>query len=292
MPIFPGGVFQVDGNYSPPRGVQVGVKVKETADIPHRPVGPVFLSQEAHEFTMAVQGPVVPAGPGRGAPGHHQGQVLPILADHRGKAQLLVLRCHVDQGVLFLVAARPVVPDLGEIALILGGDAVGLGVAAVEKTLPIRGPRQVSKAAPIDGFGQLLAGIHLQEANPLPVAASAGGGVGQELAVPAQAKTGQGHRAVGAEGVRVQDRKGLLSRRLAVKDGLVLQSLIFLEEHPAPRLSGQFVLGIVPELGQAPVDFPTQGSVQKSPGLLVLLANPGLALGRETVFQPAVGIGH
>ena len=169
-----------------------------------------------------------------------------------------------------------------------------LRVTTVEEAASIGGPGGAAELDPLECLRQFLAGLHVADANLIPVTAAAAGAIGQPFAVVAEAGDGQGHGAILGQGIRVQQHLRLALQRVRpIKHALVLQARV-------PRVKPALALAerqakalVVPQFLQPVADRLALGQrLQVAEGHLVLRLHPGLGFVGVVILQPAIRIRH
>jgi hypothetical protein len=243
--------------------------------------------------------------------GDGEEEVAPILRDGGPAHVVGVGRVLPDQHVLALWRADAVVVDLG-VAVGLGLrprlgarrrlHLAGLGVAVVEEALVVLGPRDPGELGPhqglpLPGHGQALPGRpHLAHVDGDPVAARVGEGIGKEAPILGEGGGVEGHGAIGAQGVGVEEDGGavtLCQRGHAVQDGLLLEARVVVVVVGRAPLHGAAGALVIIQLGQPGLELGAQGAggdVGGEEGILPL--DKGLSLGRVRILQVAVGVGE
>ena len=223
-------------------------------------------------------------------------QVIAVVADGAAAERPFLLVGTVeDEHVVALRRA-----DLVEVQFLEVIDIGQLGrfvrriIAAVEETLVVLGPRGARELGPLDVVRQILARFDVAHFPLVPVGTGGGRGVGQVFAVRADRGAGQRHRAVGGQGVRVQQQTRLVGQFFhRVQHGLVLQAIVAAVEVTAALFRWRRETLIVPQLGQPLLDRRALGNrAQVRLRQPVLRRHPFARLGAVGVFQPAVGIGN
>ena len=167
-------------------------------------------------------------------------------------------------------------------------------VPAVEEALAVGVPRGPAEFTPLDLVVEILGGRDVPYVPGSPIRAADARRVSHQLAVIGDADFAQSHRAVFAQKIGNDQNPGFgLGRILDIKDRLILQSVVLVEEDLAVLLEVFAVTGVVPDFGQSVLELPTGGdALQEGEGHLVLGLDPGVGLLGVHVLQPAVRIGH
>ena len=141
---------------------------------------------------------------------------------------------------------------------------------------------------------QHLAGGDVLDVDLLPVAAVAGDGVAEVVAVVGDAERGEGHGAVVGELVGVEQLHGLAVKGvLVVEDALVLQTVVVVEEVAVALLPRRALLGVVQQVFQVLLHLLAVGNLrQELVGHRVLGLHPVGGLLGVVVLQPTVWVGH
>lgn len=220
-----------------------------------------------------------------------QDEVFLVPGDAGREAQLLVLGKLEDQHIVFLIRAQGVPVHLVVVVLVFGSHCPGLGIAAVIEAQILK-PGHIGKPAPLNHFRELSALFQIQDADFLTIAAVHGNSVGQKPAPALNTVIADGHGAIRAPPIGIQNHLRLtVQALLAVEHRLVLQTAVVLEEIPRSGSARQLGPGIIPQLQEALLDGRAGISgAEELLGELVLPGHPGRHFGIAAVFQPAIGI--
>ena len=160
-----------------------------------------------------------------------------------------------------------------------------LGVTRIEEAFAIVGPARRGELAPADPVRQLPARRQLPHPELGPVRAPFGPAVSQVVPCGGDGVSGERHRAVRREGVRIQQNHGRCRQRgLGVDHRLLLESRVTAEDQPSRLAEWHPRLRIVPDLRKPlPDGLPGRNLLQVPEGQLVL--------GTVQILQPAIGVG-
>ena len=171
----------------------------------------------------------------------------------------------------------------------LSGSIVG----AVEEAVSL--PGGPGELRPFDMVREQFAGGGVHHVELLPVASAAGNAVGRILAVVAEIHALEGHGAVFAEGVGVQEHARLPVRRiLLIEHALVLQAVVLIKiPFAVGAAHGSAHLLIVTDLLEALQQLGAERNMSKVVRSRTVLGfDPGRSLVGTVIFQPAVRVGH
>ncbi len=181
-------------------------------------------------------------------------------------------------------------------AVVLGlarRDGVRREPAHVVIRLPAGQPRHRGIAAAVDGPFHLLPGCHVHDLQYRLLVAAVGDLVGQQPALVVRCPRVEDGGPGGVERRRVDERPVRLTRRRRDQHGVLLARLTPQEEAALTtpdRAAHQAGGGQFPDPGGQL--GPRRQGRQVPGGQRVLRRQPGTALIRARVFQPAVGVGH
>ena len=223
-------------------------------------------------------------------------QVLAVLGEIATKGPLLLVRTLVDQLILALPVAQPVVVDLVKVVRSPEGLALlWLVEPAVAESLAIHRPVCPGEFAPADVVGLIVARRDLAHAPLLPIRSRRRQAVGEEFSILAHRVAGQRDRAVLGELVRVE--QDLLRRArfvlTPVEHRLILQAgLARIDDAPAiaPRHAD---LVVIPDRLEALLDALAAGQFrQVSLRELRLRGDPRPGLSGVDLLEPAIRVSN
>ncbi len=200
-PVAAGRLADVDRDDASARGVEIRAEIKNRPDVVDERVVRVKLVEQFDHgrvrrrevFVIDAVAPVRPLIDG-------DDQVTAIVGDAAEKAPFLLVRALIDQLILRLRRAEPVIIELLKIVQaleLMGG--IRFVEAAVEKSLPILCTGRARGLHPLDQVRQIRARFDLAHLPFLPIGTGGGKAVGDEPAVIADRIGSQGHGAVGGE---------------------------------------------------------------------------------------------
>ena len=298
-PAAPLGVPGVDRDHALARGVEIGEDVEHGPVVADEPVARVELVQQSHDLALDARVPrvfqieIVDAVPPIGAEPHGHHGVATVVGDVGAEAPIRLVRPLVHQDVLGLVGAEPVIIEPLESVHVGECLVPGLGIAAVEESRAVLGPRGARKLDPLQVIRQVAPARHVAHAELLPVRPARRGPVGEAPPVFGHRQRRDGHGAVFGEQVGIEQRLGAgREGSLLVQHRLVLQPVV-LEKEVAPRLvEWRAVLRIVPERRQALAERrPLRDLREIALGEPVLGIDPAPRFGGIGVLEPAIGVG-
>ena len=286
--------FDVDRDHAPQRGIQVGQQPEQRTLIAEELVLGVEPAQQLDHLGLRIcQRLVEHLVLWLGAPPHADHQVLAIVGHPAAESPFLLIRPLVDQPVLVLGIAEPVIEQLlkvvGACELLPRRRFV---VAAVEKALIVRRPGHARKLDPLQMVALVLAAGHVPDMPLAPIRPCRGQPVSQQAAIVADLPARQGDRPVLGQPVRVQQ----LARRPVqgfghVQDALVLKPVVARVEVPSAALHRFRVTFEIPEFRQPlPDRFPLRNLAQEIESHGILRLDPGFGRFAVHVFEPAVRI--
>jgi hypothetical protein len=200
---------RVDGDHPAARGVLVRLEPED------RPVvvdDAVLVLEVADQLDggrvlagvqVLVEDAVLVVGP----LGDGDDQVAAVVGDGAGELPLLLVGAFVDEPVLRLRGAEPVVVQLlvvvGPLQVLAG---LRLGEAAVVEAPAVLRPRGARELDPAQVVLAVAAGLDVADLPLLPVGAGRGQAVGEPFPVVADGGAGQGDGAVGRQRVGVEQQ--------------------------------------------------------------------------------------
>ena len=176
---------------------------------------------------------------------------------------------------------------LAAVGVVLTGFIVGAVVEAVSA------PCRLSELGPLNVVLKERAGFYVHHENLLPVTSAAGNGVGHVFAVIGEKGALQGHGAVFAQGIGIQENHRFRLRRIhLIQDSLVLEAVIFVDIPLAVFSTGRdthfLIIGNLLETFQELLT-PRQ-ALKVIVRHLVLGLHPCGGFFRGVILQPAIGI--
>ena len=168
----------IDLNDPAPRSVEIGLQPEFGTIAADESIAGVELVQELDDRSIlpaeiAVEDRVVVGGP----PGNPDDEVLAVLGGPGVEPPLGVVGAFVDEFVLGLLRAEPVVVDLlveiGSLELVA---LLWFIVAGIVESLVVLRPGCTGELGPLQMIRQVLRGLHVADLPLLPVGARAGNG--------------------------------------------------------------------------------------------------------------------
>ena len=296
------GAAHVDGDDTAARGSVVGLKVKDRASVSHESVrGIEIVEQPDHRrlesrmlriAEVLIVDAIAAVGP---EPDGVDG-VASVGADFHGKAPVGMIGPFVDQPVGRLIGAELVVIDFLVVVDLEQRIGAGrrLGIAAVEKPGAVMRPRRARELDPLEMIAAVLLRRYIPDPKFLPVRSAARRAVDQRAPVFGEREDRERDRAVGREGVGIEQDRGLRRQgALRIQHRLVLQSRVLEEEVAATLLERRAVFRIVPQLGEtAPDPLAFRDLLKVCERDAILCLHPGARLGRVHILEPAIGVGN
>ena len=217
-----------------------------------------------------------------------------VVVGHLGAISIVRVRfVGINQLVIRLLGAEAVVINLHELVFV--GKRLARfvhGVAAIKEAVAV--PSGTGEFGPSDGVFQQLVVFQIFHADGAPVGAAFRDFVGQVAAIFGKSNAADGGGAVLGKGIGVQNDAGLaVEVVLHIKDGLVLESVVFKIIILAAFFGGGGILLVIPQFLQPVADVLAEtDGFQVFEGLVVLHFHPLLGGGSVGIFQPTPWVFH
>ena len=292
LPVVDARVAQVGHHHLALVGTVVGLQYHLVADVVDELVLVVHVGSHLQELRVGlpqVSHKQVVACSGTTLVEHHDGLLL--VHSHAIEA-LGVGGVHIEQLVIALGRADAVVVNL--VAFVHRRELLALHgvVGAVVESVAL--PCRAAEFRPHDMVVEGLARGGVEHIELQPVGPAARDAIGHVLAVVRKAHALQGHGAIVAQRVGVEEHPGRAAQLVHhVHHALVLQAVVLVEIPFAMFLERYARLLVVGHLAQPLKQFlALRDAVQKGIGHGILCLHPLGGLGTRVVLEPAVGVGH
>ncbi len=225
LPVRAVWIGDVNGNDLRQRCVEVGHEVEKGTIVADEGIVGIEFVEQLDDLSLLrrevlVKDPVLTV---RALPDRDD-QVAAVVGDATVEAPLLVVGSFIDQLIGRLGRADAVIVEFVVVVRSLVGQPLpGLGVATVEKPLPVVGPGSVGELDPLQVVFEVSPTLYLTNPPSLPVGAGGREPVGQLFPIFTDRIIGERHRAIFRKLVGIEKNLGFVLEGLSpVEDALVL----------------------------------------------------------------------